>query len=493
MIDFESTAPSVQVGETRPQDDFETTTHVAGGGGDADDADADRSHNSTKRKIPGSSSLSSSSRWPSPAQSNGDGSGPLGQQQCIRDFLPPSNPGAPPAATPQPSAGRSGTSRAWEPEETRTSAAEKEEAAMDRHGTEQRLGSGVAGGNRWGRRNDAATGGGGQNKHRAGRGSVRSGGGRGGRGRGRSPASRGGRRGGRKNGRRGNIGKDAGDRMGQALAEWAWEYFCTPWGATEEGDSSPGRSSAAGAAAGLRSPPLPAPPQLRKPEDSGPEVVAPCAVGGRSQRLEPTGWRGSSAPALPPTTAIPSSSSLSAGAAAAAAALLRQQMGQMNDAGNEVAFCRNGGGHRQVAGPGRPGAGADSAGASSAGAGSAGAGSAAVSTAAAFVDTPEKLRNERPPPPLYFQHDGHSRSVVGVLWPGGRKSASNVNEGSANGRGGGGAGKVESTGRSGRGGRGGRGTGGKRQPGSLLVFDPSHEGGELRNALDNTQKPGWGR
>lgn len=471
MIDFESTAPSVQAGEARPQSDFETTTHFAGGvGGD----DTDRSHNSTKRKMPGSVSLCSSSRWPSPAQANG-GSGPLDQQQCIRSFLPLSNPDGRTAVTSQTSVGRSRTSRAWEPGETKTSPVE--EAARDRHGTEQRFGTGVAGGSGWGRRNDAASGG--RNEHGAGRSSVRSGG-RGG-GRGRPPASRGGRRGGRKiswkSSRRGSIGKDAGDRMGQALAEWAWEYFCTPWGTTEEGDSSAGRSSAAGAA-GLRSLPLPAPSQLREPGDSGPEVVAPCAVGGRSQRPEPTGWRGSTAPTLPPTTAISSSSSsLSAGAAVAAAELSRQKLGHKNDADNDVVFFLKDGGNRQAAGPGRPGAGSAS-------------GSAAP--AAAFANAREKARQERPPPPLYFQHDGHSRSVVGVLWPGG-KAASHVNERSGNGQGGGGGGRAESARCGGRGWRGGHGTGGRRQPGNLLVFDPSHEGKELRNALDNTQKPGWGR
>lgn len=37
------------------------------------------------------------------------------------------------------------------------------------------------------------------------------------------------------------------------------------------------------------------------------------------------------------------------------------------------------------------------------------------------------------------------------------------------------------------------GSGKKQQAGSLLVFDPSHAGRELADALDDTQKARWGR
>lgn len=91
---------------------------------------------------------------------------------------------------------------------------------------------------------------------------------------------------------------------------------------------------------------------------------------------------------------------------------------------------------------------------------------------------------------ILLQHDGHSRSIVGVRLPG---------EGGAHAKRQGGSEGCE--GRACRGGAGrdggsvvGRGGGGgkKRQPGSLLVFDPSHAGMEIRDALDDTQKARWG-
>ncbi|CAM9155500.1 unnamed protein product [Scytosiphon promiscuus] len=189
-------------------------------------------------------------------------------------------------------------------------------------------------------------------------GSTRSGGPRG-RGGGRG---RGWRRGRKKRRNNGNIGKEAGDRMGKALMEWAWQYFCTPW-AAEEGDGSGLSLCSEG---DVR--PSPPPSQLREPGCPGGEAVASS---GAIEGFEPS---------------------------------------------------------------------------SSSGMGS----------------TRAKAR-ARPPPPLYFQHDGHSRSIVGVLLPGGG-GAQAKHQGSN-----------------------------KRQAGSLLVFDPSHVGSELVDALGDTQKALWGR
>lgn len=89
----------------------------------------------------------------------------------------------------------------------------------------------------------------------------------------------------------------------------------------------------------------------------------------------------------------------------------------------------------------------------------------------------------RLPPPLYLQHDGHSRTVVGVLWPDIRSRA---------GHGGGvgvGRGGVNSARRAGGSIAGHEGAGGR--PGSLLVFDPSHSGLEIRDALANGDTMRW--
>ncbi|CAB1100603.1 unnamed protein product [Ectocarpus sp. CCAP 1310/34] len=53
--------------------------------------------------------------------------------------------------------------------------------------------------------------------------------------------------------------------MGKALAAWAWEYFCTPWGTAEGGLSSIGDG---GKGAELLLPPSRPPSQLREPEGS---------------------------------------------------------------------------------------------------------------------------------------------------------------------------------------------------------------------------------
>ena len=102
----------------------------------------------------------------------------------------------------------------------------------------------------------------------------------------------------------------------------------------------------------------------------------------------------------------------------------------------------------------------------------------------------------RPPPPLYFQHDGHSRSIVGVLLPGG---AGQVADQGSRGRCQAGAGAGRSTenkarGRAARGGGGGKGGIHPRRPGSLLVFDPSQHGSDIRRALDREgTKRSWNR
>lgn len=84
----------------------------------------------------------------------------------------------------------------------------------------------------------------------------------------------------------------------------------------------------------------------------------------------------------------------------------------------------------------------------------------------------------RLPPPLYLQHDGHSRTVVGVLWPEGRNRV---------GRGGG-----AGVGREDRSVAGHEGAG-RGRPGNLLVFDPSHAGPEIRDALANEDNLRWCR
>lgn len=68
------------------------------------------------------------------------------------------------------------------------------------------------------------------------------------------------------------------------------------------------------------------------------------------------------------------------------------------------------------------------------------------------------------PPPLYLQHDGHSRTVVGVLRPVGEAGP------------GGGAHKNS-----------------KGQQSMLLIFDPSHDGAEISNALSDRYSMKWCR
>lgn len=71
------------------------------------------------------------------------------------------------------------------------------------------------------------------------------------------------------------------------------------------------------------------------------------------------------------------------------------------------------------------------------------------------------------PPPLYLQHDGHSRTVVGVLWSE-QKNLKNLKKGSAP-------------------------VGSRQQPGTLLIFDPSHKGSEIRDALMDYGSLRWCR
>lgn len=278
-------------------------------------------------------------------------------------------------------------------------------------------------------------------------------------------AKRGGRRGHRKyppNARRpGNLSKSAGQRMGQALTEWSWEYFCTLWGAEEvTGDGGGGSLTS-------------------RPRESASSAGAEAEEnrtldGEKNGKAAPTAavlFR-ADAPRPGKVSADCGLTGATAGAGAGAAS------GGSGGSGDGSHSARGEGGAREGGG----------------GEGETGA--------------PPDAARSRPPPPLYLQHDGHSRSVVGVLWPGGRGKSGKRHgwrgSGSENGSAGPGRGVGnDGDGGSGRGGgnceggRGGEGSSGERgrrlQPGSLLVFDPSHSGGEIRKALDDPQTQRWGR
>lgn len=107
-----------------------------------------------------------------------------------------------------------------------------------------------------------------------------------------------------------------------------------------------------------------------------------------------------------------------------------------------------------------------------------------------------RVTRTRPPPPLYFQHDGHSRSIVGVF----RSGASGQSAGHERGR------RWRCLADIGVGhGTGNEGIGpadrdfeaGDFHPprlGSLLVFDPYHPGSVIRRALDDKgTKRSWCR
>ncbi|CAM9461944.1 unnamed protein product, partial [Sphacelaria rigidula] len=187
-------------------------------------------------------------------------------------------------------------------------------------------------------------------------------GGRGGRGRGRGQALRASSS--SSNSNTSNASAMMGTGCGQAVVEWAWDYFCTPWNVGGEEESLVGKSESSSAAAVGYS-----------------RGGKSCQVRGRPRRQD--------------------------------------------------------GGERSSAGISR-----------------------------------------RLPPPLYLQHDGHSRTVVGVLWPQGRSTA--------------GLGGDAATSRGRRSGSGSVGREcARRCPGSLLVFDPSHAGSELRGALANEGNMRW--
>ncbi|CAM9167695.1 unnamed protein product, partial [Hapterophycus canaliculatus] len=379
VIDFESTAPQAPAeDEAHPgYHNGEEVTHsamdVRGDGGD------ERDDNKRKTPVSFSSPYFSSSSSSNHFTSGGGGDAAAAAasskslrpiQQCICSFLPSSS---------TPSSSLAAVA------EQQNTAEQVADDARRRSGAGQRLGSNGAGRS--------------TNDGPAGRGGFGWGGGPGGRGGGRhGGGGRGGRRGRKKGRKNGSIGKDAGDRMGKALTEWAWRYFSTPW-FTEEEDE---RVSSHGGGGDVRSSPPPS--QPREPTRPGTEAAAPFAL----------------------------------------------RHGSSNGMVGEIGGGSSRGG------------------------------------------TQEKAR-VRPPPPLYFQHDGHSRSIVGVLLPEGggahatREGGNEGCEGRARGGGAGpGGGSVAGRGRGGGGGR-------KRQPGSLLVFDPSHGGREIRDALDDIQKARWGR
>lgn len=251
---------------------------------------------------------------------------------------------------------------------------------------------------------------------------------------------------------RGYLSKDAGNRMGQALTEWSWHYFCTLWDAEGLGGD--------GADAGSLT---------SRPRES---VSLARAEVGENRRP-----RGENDGKAVPTAAVLSGADApraagktitDGGLTAAAAAAASCDSGSTRYKGGRAEWARGGG-----------------------------------QTSAA----PNAARM-RPPPPLFFQHDGHSRSVVGVLWLGGRGKPGNQCGGHGSSSGDGSAGRVRDFADGGGGGDGGdggssrnsgdcggdtEGCGRRLRPGSLIVFDPSHSGREIRRALDDTQKLRWGR
>lgn len=240
------------------------------------------------------------------------------------------------------------------------------------------------------------------------------------RGKGRGRAGRGGTGEGNGNGN-GADAKDAGNGMGQAIADWAWDYFCTPWDTAGEELSS----CTPGALVG--------PVQPRQPQAP---VVSDAGTTNRSTTINTDNQRRLQVP----------TADLSSGTAA---------LPRANSDATADRLPKYG----QTSLPG----GSDSSGHGQAGATEA---QSAESRSASY-DAPEARR----PPPLYFQHDGHSRSVIGVVCGGdaSRKSGGGVVD------------------------RGVEGGGGDRGPGSLLVFDPSHAGKDVCEALDNNQNMRWGR
>ena len=254
------------------------------------------------------------------------------------------------------------------------------------------------------------------------------------------------------------ISKSAGHRMGQALTEWSWEYFCTLWGAEElVGDDAVSPTSRPGESA----------------SSAGAEVASNRAPDGeKAGKATPTAAVLSRADAPRPwkanTDGGPTAGAAGPGSGAAGAASSGGGGGSRSARGDDGATEGGGGGRTMGA-------------------------------------APDAVRR-RPPPPLYFQHDGHSRSVVGVLWQGGRGKSGKECGGRAAGSGDGIAGRGRGfekdgsdrdrrggggVGSGGGGGAGGRGS--RLQPGSLLIFDPSHSGSEIRRALDDTQQQRWGR
>lgn len=237
-------------------------------------------------------------------------------------------------------------------------------------------------------------------------------------------AGRGSRRGGGRNAggiRRGGRGKtwDEGNRMGRAIAEWAWAYFCSSWGGEEFSRGNTDGLIAGGCASGY----LDALQSSQTDARTGGSVDAFSAEGECHAK------------------------SVSASKEAATTGMMSADM-----------ITRE-----------RPDAGKVSA----------------VETDASSPT--EDANRMRRPPPLYFQHDGHSRSVVGVLWPQGRGDARCLDERIAD------AGERKAGGSEGRSSAAAAAAAGGRQPASLLVFDPSHPGWEIRNALDDRRKLRWNR
>lgn len=245
------------------------------------------------------------------------------------------------------------------------------------------------------------------------------------RGKGRGRAGRGGAGDGNGNGN-GADAKDAGNGMGQAIADWAWDYFCTPWDTTGE-VSSCTPDALAGSV-------QPRQPQAPVESDAGTRNRSTTINTDNQRRLQVrTADLSSGTAALPRENSDATADRLA-------------KYGQTSLLGGSDSS-----GHGQAGATETQGA----------------------ESRSASYDAPEARR----PPPLYFQHDGHSRSVIGVVC-GGDTSRKN------------GGGVVD---RGGEGGGDAGGSGGDRGLGSLLVFDPSHAGKDVCKALDNNQNMRWGR
>lgn len=222
-----------------------------------------------------------------------------------------------------------------------------------------------------------------------------------------------------------NTGKDGRSHMGRAIAKWAWEYFCAPWGTEESiGDADATNEFAA----------------LHPPPQGINATVAKLNTDRQPRSQDGCGSMAISKLSSETYLALPRHLSGDKGPTA---------MGRTRGLPAGGVSCGWDGGE-----------------------------SGLPEDKARKISAALGHTLKRRPPPLYFQHDGHSRSVVGVLWPEGRENAKSARGANVGGD---------------RGSLGMDRRGCVQQPGNLLVFDPSHSGTDILRALDDKQKKGWGR